>query len=338
MTVITEVLYISLIVGLGCEMLQEILYRVATEYWLATKEQYANHSIANFIRHDARDAVEALALKLDGRFICKGSAGAGNFAAVPWIAVFDTLVTKSAICGYYVVYLFSSDGKIYLSLNQGTTAVRREFGSGTASILSNRAALMRARLLEFADILPIRKIELHSPGQLPRDYEAGHALGCCYEVDALPGDNELHADFHNALSAYTTLTFRGGLEPSLESMPGQDSYQPALGDLKEIRRYRLHRSIERNYKLAEMVKMLLGMRCQVCGFDFEKTYGELGIGYIEAHHLQPLASLEEGVVIAINPVRDFAVLCSNCHRMIHRQEDSSDVDGLRLLVNMKNHH
>jgi|GEM_PF-1144219 len=61
-----------------------------------------------------------------------------------------------------------------------------------------------------------------------------------------------------------------------------------------------------------------GTACAVCGFDFEKTYGDLGRGFIEVHHLNPLGeSEEEGEV---NPATDLVPLCANCHRMVHRGE------------------
>src|SRR5439155_332406 len=80
-----------------------------------------------FIRGEsARELQAALGQRKDG-LICEGGAGVGNFATVPWLAIFDPIVTDSATRGYYVVYLFSADGEIvHLSLNQGTTAVREE--------------------------------------------------------------------------------------------------------------------------------------------------------------------------------------------------------------------
>ena len=51
-------------------------------------------------------------------------------------------------------------------------------------------------------------------------------------------------------------------------------------------------------------------------FDFGQKYGELGKGYIEVHHIKPLATLEQEVVI--NPETDLICVCANCHRMLHR--------------------
>lgn len=78
-----------------------------------------------------------------------------------------------------------------------------------------------------------------------------------------------------------------------------------------------------------------GYVCQVCGTNFEETYGELGKEFIEVHHLHPVAQGERQV----NPIEDLIPLCSNCHSMIHRQEDVSDWKGLRdKYLFFKNHN
>lgn len=75
-----------------------------------------------------------------------------------------------------------------------------------------------------------------------------------------------------------------------------------------------------------------GYVCQVCGMNFEQVYGELGKEYIEVHHLYPVAQGERQV----NPIEDLIPLCSNCHSMIHRQEDVSDWEGLRTKYQKNN--
>lgn len=54
--------------------------------------------------------------------------------------------------------------------------------------------------------------------------------------------------------------------------------------------------------------------CEVCGFDFESRYGDVGAGYIEVHHVRPLH--DSGPTKT--RLADLALLCANCHRMIHR--------------------
>jgi HNH endonuclease len=52
---------------------------------------------------------------------------------------------------------------------------------------------------------------------------------------------------------------------------------------------------------------------------------------IEAHHLIPLSQLK-GKRVALDPKNDVAVLCANCHRMVHRSGYVSDVDLFRQQI------
>ena len=75
---------------------------------------------------------------------------------------------------------------------------------------------------------------------------------------------------------------------------------------------------ERSPRLRAAALEIHGYKCQVCGFDFEATYGAWGRGFAEVHHVHELgAAPPEGV--EVDPSIDLAVVCSNCHRMIHRK-------------------
>lgn len=312
-------------------MLRDSLIKVLAEYATARQQPFSRHPLAQFIRSTLEDDVRnalgqaAIGLKI------QGSAGAGNWATVPWASVFDLTVTNSATRGYYVVYLFhESEPVVHLSLNQGTTAVREEHGRAAREVLRDRARTIRHRIPEFAATLPIQEIELGSKQTLPGDYEAGHAIGVTYAAATMPSEDALRDDLQRIVAAYRALTFRGGLDPSLEAEDVSDEgVDLSKASVVEIRQYRFHRRIERNPAAAKLAKRIHGTSCQCCGFDFQATYGNLGAGYIEAHHLKPLSSLEEGAAVNYDLSSDFAVLCANCHRMIHRQADPSNVDKLR---------
>jgi len=96
------------------------------------------------------------------------------------------------------------------------------------------------------------------------------------------------------------------------------------------RRLVLHMNIERNPSLVQAAKASFAqahgrLYCEACGFDFSATYGERGDGFIEAHHRQPLGELSE---IRLVNITDLAMVCSNCHRMLHR-EPFMTIDELR---------
>jgi 5-methylcytosine-specific restriction protein A len=71
-----------------------------------------------------------------------------------------------------------------------------------------------------------------------------------------------------------------------------------------------------------------------CNFDFKQRYGERGSNFIEVHHLKPVSSLDEATLV--DPKTEMAVVCSNCHRMIHREKDNVlSLDELREIIRQK---
>jgi predicted HNH restriction endonuclease len=73
-----------------------------------------------------------------------------------------------------------------------------------------------------------------------------------------------------------------------------------------------------------------GAICSVCGFDFGRTYGELGHGYIQVHHLTPLSSITQEH--AVDPVHDLRPVCPNCHAMLHRHEPPLEISELKAII------
>ena len=73
-----------------------------------------------------------------------------------------------------------------------------------------------------------------------------------------------------------------------------------------------------------------GVDCMGCRFSFQEAYGAAGAGYIEVHHVVPLA--EHGVR-ETDPATDLIVLCANCHRIVHRKRGLClSLEGLRAIV------
>ena len=98
--------------------------------------------------------------------------------------------------------------------------------------------------------------------------------------------------------------------------------------------FRLHRYRERDSKLARRKKEAAlkrqgFLRCEVCAFDFSARYGQHGYGFIECHHTTPLSQLEPG---ATTTLRQLALVCSNCHRMLHYRGATLPLAQLRLML------
>ena len=84
--------------------------------------------------------------------------------------------------------------------------------------------------------------------------------------------------------------------------------------------YKLHKVRERDVKIikskkAKFIKENGKLFCELCNFDFEEKYGEVGKGFIECHHVKPLHEFENEKTTKLG---DLILVCSNCHRMLHR--------------------
>lgn len=82
---------------------------------------------------------------------------------------------------------------------------------------------------------------------------------------------------------------------------------------------------------------LKGCYCNICGFDFQKIYGDLGKDYIEVHHIISIDNLINAIDYeGTDPKKDLIPLCSNCHSMIHREKPPYSPDEIKEIIN--SHH
>lgn len=96
----------------------------------------------------------------------------------------------------------------------------------------------------------------------------------------------------------------------------------------------IHRSLERKpgivrRKKRQVQKVKGRLQCECCGFDFEEAYGERGEGFIECHHKKPISGIKSGEKTTLE---DLSLVCSNCHRMIHRSRPWLTIDQVRKLL------
>lgn len=89
-----------------------------------------------------------------------------------------------------------------------------------------------------------------------------------------------------------------------------------------------------NPQLSQDAKQHYGLDCSICGFNFEEFYGDLGKGYIEVHHINPLSERSEGewTEDLVSTLEDVTVLCANCHRMLHRTRPAHTVNEIENAI------
>jgi 5-methylcytosine-specific restriction protein A len=73
-----------------------------------------------------------------------------------------------------------------------------------------------------------------------------------------------------------------------------------------------------------------GLNCQVCDFNFEKIFGELGRDFIHIHHVIDISMV--GKEYSVNPVTDLIPVCPNCHSMLHKRKPAYSVEELRDIL------
>jgi 5-methylcytosine-specific restriction enzyme A len=117
---------------------------------------------------------------------------------------------------------------------------------------------------------------------------------------------------------------------ALEDSPDQEPEEDEEAEEGKVLT-RLHRTRERDRRIVERRKAKAlrehgTLHCEACGFNFTTRYGERGSGFIECHHTRPVSALRPGEKTRLE---DLALLCANCHRMIHIRRPWMTVDQLK---------
>ena len=150
-------------------------------------------------------------------------------------------------------------------------------------------------------------------------------------------DEVVWAEFfgNEAALAAACSVMRRGIEESESSVeddtdPDIDGEDAPEGKLLT----RIHHRRERSRKLVKRKKTSVWKKngkliCEACSFDFVEKYGERGEGFIECHHTKPVSELVDGHKTKLS---DLALVCANCHRMIHAKKPWLTVEKLRKLL------
>jgi 5-methylcytosine-specific restriction protein A len=114
--------------------------------------------------------------------------------------------------------------------------------------------------------------------------------------------------------------------PDVDRVDGYQEGNPRL--VAHIRRERNQKIVKK--KKAETLESTGCLACEVCGFDSYEVYGEHGKEFCEVHHLKPLSKADGVIETTLD---DLAIVCSNCHRVIHRTDPMLTIEELSTVVN-----
>ena len=304
-------------------MLVQQIEQVLNSYAKAKNENFSGHPIATLLRKDIPSSVAEL-LKLDTKlFKPEGSPGKGNWTQTPWVAILDKTLTQTAMKGYYPVISFKKDlSGFYLSIGFGTSHLLDLYKANALEILKLQVNELRARLGKPPKGFNFGDIDLGEDLRKGTElFNHSAVLSKYFSVTKLPTDEEFREDLKCIMDVYSYLVFS-------EPLSTTEEIQSKNELIEETLTRRQHTRIERNQNLIKKVKEYHGYTCKACDFNFVQIYGDIGKDYIEAHHLTPISKLTKDCAL-LDPKTDFTVLCSNCHRMIHKLDNCGDIELLK---------
>jgi 5-methylcytosine-specific restriction protein A len=317
--------------------IKDVLEKVVLEYSEVTRDSFKGHPFASYFRNTIPKSIES-SLVLPNFYSIKASAGNGAWAKVPWIAIFNKLVTETVTSGFYCVYLFRVDcSGVYLSLTQGIADKRDKYGLGVSRDMVRKQAIFfrdtlgEEAIQDFSDPLDLKLDFIPketTTRRLGLAYEAGNIASKFYNRNEIPDEAVLINDLAKLLEIYFALFEKVSLDKNSQIFDEKEDEW-----FEDLTKCRIHRIAERNQTLSKRVKQLQGYICQACDFNFEARYGEIGKEFIEAHHTVPISSLNK-IKIQLDPMQDFTVLCSNCHRMIHRIKPTPTLEEFKKILKM----
>lgn len=204
-----------------------------------------------------------------------------------------------------------------------------------------------ARLSEILNILPIFKIKpdeekFRNPNGVSLKLSNFLAIDPDYSGKGMEAysklDDEIFFEFrndraklHNLANKIKSIASNSDLSEQIQNIEDDESIE--IDNVKEGQiLYKLHKVRERDKRIIKVKKITVfkktgKLECEVCGFDFKARYGSLGEGFIECHHLISLSNFDS---IKVTKLDDLALVCSNCHRMMHRDLSISNVNAFKM--------
>ena len=138
-----------------------------------------------------------------------------------------------------------------------------------------------------------------------------------------PGDNKIYKEFLSILLIS---------ENNIKYTISNELDETETSNIEGLRKSVYVNVYERSSDARKKCIQIKGTTCTVCGFDFEKKYGDLGKGFIHVHHIIPISSIDGAYVV--NPETDLVPVCPNCHAMLHRGKNGNvlSIDELKTII------
>lgn len=180
------------------------LLRFMRDFSIAKTQPFSNNSFGTFVRSEIPQAIYKTDLLSQSQYLVTASVGAGNWAMIPWICIFDRNITTSATKGVYIVYLLSADSqRLYLTFNQGCTEISQTYSKKeTIEKLHENAEQIR-KMINSRGFIGQCNINLGEKlTKLGELYREGTIYYTQYQINALPDEDTLRDDLSDMIAIY----------------------------------------------------------------------------------------------------------------------------------------
>lgn len=203
------------------------------------------------------------------------------------------------------------EGKDYVALISDAAHTDRIYHIGLVASVD----VSESTLIEFSHIIKIeneiwkRDLEKLSGGNISEDFIRPYCLCKMPDIASYPKFNDTTKVISEDKQEYYSM--EGAIVERISKDRERD---------KKLIRLKIDQQLEKNGNL----------NCEICGFSFEAVYGQAGRNFCEVHHIRVLSESNEGE--PITTLNDLAVLCSNCHRVIHRKKPAYTIEEIQSIT------
>jgi hypothetical protein len=145
--------------------------------------------------------------------------------------------------------------------------------------------------------------------------------GACCSIDLIGnilGKKELSLE-QKQRKIWELFGVKNDLQDLFQYITSGPTQEEGVLEGKERFELRKHKFYERDPSIVKKAKRAAieenRLFCEVCHLNFEFEYPEIGKDFIECHHKTHLQTGQE----RITKTSDLALVCSSCHRMLHRK-------------------
>ncbi|MEG0250602.1 MAG: DUF3578 domain-containing protein [Peptostreptococcus sp.] len=341
--------------------LTELIQEAGNLYKSEEREEFKGSNIGTIITKKIPSRLKKLLGISEDKYIIEGSIGKGQYAEIPWVAIFNKEITESATRGIYIVYLYTADMTgVYLSLNQGYTYFSDKFTTKKAKEEIKNMANSLSNMIESYSKRNHSNIYLNASNKLGKGYMAGHITGKDYDLNELPDESvlvedlleliEVYEEINKKINTRTIEEFYDFIIAEKKGLLDTENIIDSTFQVKENEEgYLEYTSKDKKEPVIDQCgkKLYLrdpneaakalkraGYKCEVDESHNTFINKSTALTYMEAHHLIPI-SKGDLFDYSVDNISNICCLCPNCHRKIHFSKDEDRIKMIELLYDKR---